>query len=384
MSWTGSVELLNHLNSSAVVLLAGSFLLGIFFAYVYRQKRQAYLLVWAIAWLLASLPFALYAFGGDHVFPVWVAIVDEWVMAAAALAFYCSARMYARMKLSTRNVVLAAVVAGLWAFAYTQKWIAAPLGMGVASIFFGAAQIFWQEGRKQESRADKLLAFTLVATGVLRLLLIFQERLGALAAVHLLPFALLPETFGGVLMLMAVYEEERRRVERNMLALSNLNLATSSFVGGEIQKMLSQALDRVLNVVRIPAGALCLHYGEKGADSIVITGMGDTFCPRFRKSDLDSYTVNLVARLGGLVGCGIWSAMRTGWRSKRKKRFSICGNCCWSKGCARWWGSVCRPRNGFSACCCWERRTTAVLLLRNCGCCWRWGTRSGWRWRTAI
>jgi GAF domain-containing protein len=103
-------------------------------------------------------------------------------------------------------------------------------------------------------------------------------------------------------MLMAVYEEERRRVERNMLALSNLNLATSSFVGGEIQKMLAQALDRVLNVVRIPAGALCLHYGdEKGPTSIVVTGMGESFCSAIQKGSLDSYTVNLVARLGGLV-----------------------------------------------------------------------------------
>ena len=66
-------------------------------------------------------------------------------------------------------------------------------------------------------------------------------------------------------MVMATYEEERRRVERNMLALSNLNLATSSFVGGEIQKMLSQALDRVLNVVRFRlARYFCITAMRKG------------------------------------------------------------------------------------------------------------------------
>ncbi len=131
---------------------------------------------------------------------------------------------------------------------------------------------------------------------------IFQERLGPLAGKDLLPLVLLPELFGGVLMVMAVYEEERRRVERNMLALSNLNLATSSFAGGEIQKMLAQALDRVLNVVRIPAGALCLHYGEEnGPTSVVVTGMGDTFCAAIQGNNLDDYIVSLVARLGGLV-----------------------------------------------------------------------------------
>ncbi len=56
--------MLSHLNTSAVVLLAGAFLLGIFFAYVYQQKRQAYLLVWASAWLLVSLYFVRSAFAG--------------------------------------------------------------------------------------------------------------------------------------------------------------------------------------------------------------------------------------------------------------------------------------------------------------------------------
>src|ERR1700749_1519810 len=66
--------------------------------------------------------------------------------------------------------------------------------------------------------------------------------------------------------------------------------------------MLAQALDRVLNVVRIPAGALCLHYGDsEGPTSVVVTGMGDAFCSAAQQDDLDEYIVNLVARLGGLV-----------------------------------------------------------------------------------
>src|ERR1700689_4904890 len=123
----------------------------------------------------------------------------------------------------------------------------------------------------EKTRAEHLLAFAFVGSGILRLLMVFQPRIGALKDVHLIAFALLPEMCGGVLMLMAVYEEERRRIERNMLALSNLNLATSSFSGGEIQKMLAQALDRVLNVARIPAGALCLHYGDPEGPASVVT-----------------------------------------------------------------------------------------------------------------
>jgi len=104
-------------------------------------------------------------------------------------------------------------------------------------------------------------------------------------------------------MVMALYEEEKRRIERNMLALSNLNLATSSFVGGEIQRMLSQALDRVLGVVRLPAGALFLHHGDpQGPTSVVAVGLSDDFCRAAQNEGLDDYLVSLVARLGGLLG----------------------------------------------------------------------------------
>jgi len=115
--------------------------------------------------------------------------------------------------------------------------------------------------------------------------------------------AAVPSAFVAMLMVMALYEEEKRRVERNMLALSNLNLATSSFVGGEIQRMLAQALDRVLGVVRLPAGALFLHHGDpQGPTSVVAVGLNDDFCRVAQNEGLDDYLVSLVARLGGLLG----------------------------------------------------------------------------------
>src|SRR6202047_4026164 len=287
---------------TAAVLLAGALLLALFFSYVYQQKRQEYMLVWAAGWLLISLHFLVPALGTQLSPPAWVDPFTEWLLALAGLTFYCAARAYARRKVSGGGIAGLGVAAALWALGYARGWVNVPLGLGVGLLFFFIARTFWEEGRKQESRADQFLAITFVGWGLLRLTTIFQERLGPLAGHDLLPLVLLPELFGGVLMVMAVYEEERRRVERNMLALSNLNLATSSFAGGEIQKMLAQALDRVLNVVRIPAGALCLHYGEEnGPTSVVVTGMGDTFGAAIQGNNLDDYIVSLVARLGGLV-----------------------------------------------------------------------------------
>ena len=225
-----------------------------FFSYVYQQKRQQYLLAWAVAWLLVGCYFIRPALGYSFDSIPWFSL-DEWILSVAMLAFYCSARLYARLRIPAAGVALAAAIATIWSIAYVAGWVPVHLGLGVALGFFVVARTFWKEGSNEESRADQLLAFAFVSSGLLRLLIIFQSQISSLKNTNLIAFALLPEMFGGILMLMAVYEEERRRIERNMLALSNLNLATSSFSGGEIQKMLSQALDRVLNVVRIPAGA---------------------------------------------------------------------------------------------------------------------------------
>jgi diguanylate cyclase (GGDEF)-like protein/putative nucleotidyltransferase with HDIG domain len=291
-----------HVNLDAAVLLASTFLLASFFTFVYRQKRQRYLLLWAAGWLLISIYLLSPVVGLGIAPPKWLSVLNEFFLALSALAFYCAARLYARLILATRAVILATALAAVWALAYVHGYLGAPLGLGVGLVFFFVARTFWQEGRKQGARADLLLAITFLAWGVLHIAAVFQLRWPLQTGRSLLALAFLPELFAGVLMVMAVYEEERRRLERNMLALSNLNLATSSFVGGEIPKMLAQALDRVLNVVRIPAGALCMHYGEtNGPTSVVVTGLGDRFCSAIQENNLDEYVVNFVARLGGLV-----------------------------------------------------------------------------------
>ena len=190
----------------------------------------------------------------------------------------------------------------LWAIASEKGWVALPLEFASVAIFLGTAGLFWQESRKQETLADRLLALCFAAWAALRALLLLAEGQG----LHLGPstqvFEALPTALVAMLLVMALYEEEKRRVERNMLALSNLNLATSGFVGGEIQRMLSQALDRVLGVVRIPSGALFLHHGDpQGPTSVVAAGLREDFCSISQQEGLDDHLVNLVARLGGLV-----------------------------------------------------------------------------------
>ena len=172
-------------------------------------------------------------------------------------------------------------------------------------LFLGIAMVFWQESRRQETLADRLLSISFACWAALRIgISIAATSTGDPQNIALRCISAVPSAFVAMLMVMALYEEEKRRIERNMLALSNLNLATSSFVGGEIQRMLSQALGP-----RPQRGAPCLaecfflHHGDPhGPTSVVAVGLNDEFSRKVQEEGLDDYLVGLVARLGGLLG----------------------------------------------------------------------------------
>jgi diguanylate cyclase (GGDEF)-like protein/putative nucleotidyltransferase with HDIG domain len=298
----------NLINQHLIVLalLAATTLVAGFFGYIYTIKRQTYLLLWTIGW-------ALYAF--HYLGPAlwkWVpegpleTSVSRWVYALASLAFFLGAQMYAQRKPWYNQALIAAAVLGLWSIANSSPRIkfGIPMAIPSALLFVAIASIFWQESKRQETIADRLIAVSFASWAVLRLSLYYLLQHGAegqQSAMRMI--AAVPSAFVAMLMVMALYEEEKRRIERNMLALSNLNLATSSFIGGEIQRMLSQALDRVLGVVRLPSGALFLHHGDtQGPTSVVAVGLDDQFARAVQEEGLDDYLVGLVARLGGLLG----------------------------------------------------------------------------------
>ena len=302
-----SVQTLIHESFIAFALLAATSLVAGFFAYVYSLKRRHYLLLWTAGWSL----FALHYLGPalSQWFPANPVqnAMNHWLYALAALFFFLGALEYSGRD-SKSWILPSAVAAGVlggWSFANTIPSLSGvSVVIPTALLFVAVAVVFWLESRRQETLADRLLAISFFSWAILRLgvFFLFYSR-SALDEAGLRPVAAVPSAFVAMLMVMATYEEEKRRVERNMLALSNLNLATSSFVGGEIQRMLSQALDRVLGVVRLPAGALFLHHGDpQGPTSVVAVGLNDEFCRVAQEEGLDDYLVGLVARLGGLLG----------------------------------------------------------------------------------
>jgi diguanylate cyclase (GGDEF)-like protein/putative nucleotidyltransferase with HDIG domain len=290
-------------NLIALALLAATSLVAGFFAYIYSLKRQAYLLLWTAGWTLFALHYlgaALAQWVPDT--PLQTAL-DRWLYSVSALFFLLGAQLYSQRKPWKFAAGAAAVVLGAWAVANALHLFNVTVVVPGALLFAAVAVIFWQESKRQETLADRLLGLSFMAWCVLQLAVFFLLRSAPADLAIDSPITAVPSAFVAMLMVMASYEEEKRRIERNMLALSNLNLATSSFVGGEIQRMLAQALDRVLGVVRLPAGALFLHHGDpQGPTSVVAVGLNDDFCRVAQNEGLDDYLVGLVSRLGGLLG----------------------------------------------------------------------------------
>jgi diguanylate cyclase (GGDEF)-like protein/putative nucleotidyltransferase with HDIG domain len=292
-------ELITSETIIAITLLTASALTSGFFAYMHSLRRQAYLLLWSAGWFLLALHYLSPALSPWVSVAPWQSAVNEWLLAAAALLFFSTARVYTENSPLVRPQIIAGAVFVVWSAAYYLHNLSVSPQLGVAVVLCGIAWIFYQESRRHETFADLLLAASFLSWGAI---LVGEMLLAQRLSESLRAMEILPQLFAAALMVMGLYEEEKRRVEHNMLALSNVNLATSSFVGPEIQQMLSHALERVLSVVRMPTGALFLHHGNpEGPTSVVAVGLTENFCAISQEEGLDDHLVDLVARLGGLV-----------------------------------------------------------------------------------
>ncbi len=243
--------------------------------------------------------------GPAHWLPAstWLMLLGKALLAATAVCFFCAARIYA----NSRAWTPAALLMGSWlALAVLSVqvghfWLAPEIGLMV--LFLSVAFAFWQAARRQESFGvgDWVLAAAFAGWAIMPFVRMGFGPLSRPANTDFAVVASFPALLAAVVMVMVVYEE-KRRVQRNILALSSLNLTTTSFMGGEIQKTLVEALERVLSVVRMPGGVLCLHR-QTGHEPTVTASVGidAAFCRAAAEQGLDSDFMQLVSRLGGLV-----------------------------------------------------------------------------------
>jgi hypothetical protein len=294
-----------HQSLISLALLIATTLVAGIFAYIHGVNRQTYLLLWTAAWAVFGLHYLGPALAPSSAASPLQSGFNHWLFALSGILFFLGAQLYSRRKAWRISGLAVGVLLGLWAAANAAKVFPISAVIPASLLYIAVALVFWQESRRQETLADRLLGISFASWGVLGTALSILNATPELQRGGMDVVTAAPSAFVAMLMVMALYEEEKRRIERNMLALSNLNLATSSFVGSEIQRMLLQALDRVLAVVRLPAGALFLRHGDPdGPISVVAVGLSDEFWRAAQNEGLDDYLVNLVARLGGLLGFG--------------------------------------------------------------------------------
>jgi diguanylate cyclase (GGDEF)-like protein len=300
------------------------------FAYLRRLKHEHYLKFWAIGWgllalhhLAMGLPAATSS--GDL---LWFA--QKWLLAAAALTFFSAALEYAQRPPLKTPMVVAAAVLVLWTMGYRFQALPFAPDAGIVAVFFAAAWVYWGHGRRHENSFDRFLSVAFIILGLLPAAEMYSTGPWAATLRGLGVLLGAPQLFSAALMLLAAYERQSARVERNVLALSNLNLAASGLQSGETGKVLAQALERVLAVVGFPAGAILLRQGDARGKKLVITsGVGESFCAALEEEGLRDYLVQLTGRLGGLAVFrdlgrdAAWSALEREEMFSRFRRLAV-------------------------------------------------------------
>ena len=279
----------------------------------------------------------------------------------------------------------AAAVYGGWTVAFHFGKVGLSPAFGIGLVLAGVAWNFWRESRKQDTYADLFMALVFLAWAPIPIAGSYYAPLGSMARQNFALLASVPQLLTAGLMVMAIYEEEKRRVERNMVALANLNLTTSSFVGSEIERTLSQALDRVLSVVQLPAGAILLRHSDaRGPTAAVSVGLDGSFCrdaggPQTGRA-FDA-TGGAAGRAGGLPRHRAERRLASAGRWRMVFALSPTGHREQSA-----YGGRHQPageRKPVRSAAAGNTGQPAVSRRASCGCCWRWDNRSEWRSKTA-
>src|SRR6195256_1439921 len=85
---------MTSLSIIAITLLTASALTSAFFAYMHSLRRQAYLMLWSAGWCLLALHYLSPALEPWIAVAPWQSAVNQWLLAAAALLFFSTARVY--------------------------------------------------------------------------------------------------------------------------------------------------------------------------------------------------------------------------------------------------------------------------------------------------
>ncbi|MGH9777851.1 MAG: GAF domain-containing protein, partial [Candidatus Acidiferrales bacterium] len=290
----------------SLVPLVGRLLLVIFFLYIYRKKREPFLLYWGVAWTLLAFSYLAELSSAllGRTEPA-VLLVGGFCVAAAAVLFYDSARALAGQSSGSNWT---AVLAPVFLF-----WLLLQLGLGgfFASVPLAAvagvvsvwtAAHYWRECRRQGVIGGPLLALGFLLWGLVLVAPVFHPLLPGLAALDRVWLENLPPQLMGLSMLVVLYEAERHEMEHHMLGLAGLNLvASTAQQSNTVQEMVGLTLERLLAAQRVPAGAIALKLEDQETLSCIHRGADTAFLKELEGVCLLPFLQRTVGRLGGLV-----------------------------------------------------------------------------------
>ena len=293
-------------------------ILFVVFAYLYRQSRAAYFRAWQLGWacyLFSYLMLIYYLTGNRGGLVLYCA---KALFSLVPLFIFASTRMMKdEFRLRWYDFALMAAALG-WAALETQLLISGPglastayltlgnvrlpleLDFGVAALLGVCAYRFWRQAARLHSPAQMVLS---AALGIWLVILVgrhlpfLAHRLPGSYANYLEP---LPQMVVGLAMVMALYENERREVQENLLALSTLEMDTSRILdAADLEPALQKMLDRLLGAFRTPRGALWVSDWWRRVLPAVQRGFSAEFLTSLGQEGSGECLSDLVAATGG-------------------------------------------------------------------------------------
>ncbi|MBI2956467.1 MAG: diguanylate cyclase [Acidobacteria bacterium] len=289
----------------ALLPLMGRVFLVLLFLYLYRLKHERYLPYWTVGWTVHALHYLadLHGLLFGRVEELFVGEASFFA-ACAALLFFDSTRVFSRERVGPLFTAVLAPVFLLWMILQlaTETFLdRAPMELGTGLVALAAGVFFWSENQRREMVGGTLLAGAFFLWGLFVLGPAVGVPWGYLFPLDPLWLRNLPEELTALSMLIVLYEEERRAVERHMLGLAGLNLVTSTAQqAATVQDMLGQTLERVLGALRVPGGTIALALHGESQLACIHRGAGG-FLRQLEHADLLRYLHQTVGRLGGLV-----------------------------------------------------------------------------------
>ena len=284
------------------------------FTYLYRQTPQTYFRAWQMAWAAYCMEYALLAwfYYGSGGAGAWLG--SRVCFCAVAICLVISTRLIEKDEFRLRwpdfalsAVLLATVVASFRAHMRGGQFnVSARSALEVESVIglvvLYCAWSFYRAARTKDSLGLKLLAFTLLVWFPLLLSQQFHEFFDRYVGAGGLLLGPLPQMLVAMSMVVVLYDNERRAIQENALAFANLDVEHGSLLTAEqLAPAMRKVLERIMTVLRVRQGALCVAERWRPILPSVSSGFQDDLTKLLESDGTGEYLSDLAYRHGGLT-----------------------------------------------------------------------------------